>query len=252
MKPIYLLTQGDDFASTEAATMAIMEAHERGILRNASVMVNCPYFEEAARSYANTTSLCFGLHGVMNSEWSNIRWGPVTPSEEVPSIVDDRGNFLETPMELYRRRPVLGEIMVELKNQLAKARNAGFDIKYVDTHMRFEWIREDLTASIEEWCKEEDLIFYKPYERFLPFDESIKDPIDRLKNALHSELNGQYLLIGHPAYDIAEMHNLDVNGSQIARERNLERLMFMDNVVIERMRELSILPIRYDELERLR
>ena len=85
---IRLITRGDDAGSCEAANRAILEACERGVLRNVSVMVPGPAFEAAARLLADRPEICLGLHATLNAEWEEVRWGPVLPPDQETSEVE--------------------------------------------------------------------------------------------------------------------------------------------------------------------
>ena len=118
-------------------------------------MVNCQFIEEAAEMFLDQ-DICFGIHATINAEWDNVRWGPVLPIEEVPSLVDRDGNFFQTTQALHENNPRLEEVMAELKAQLDKARELGFDIKYADMHMGFGWVIDGLDEKFNIWCQKKD------------------------------------------------------------------------------------------------
>lgn len=242
---IRLLVQGDDFGSTRSATEAIMEAHEFGLLRNASVMVASEYAEEAGR-YARTSTLCFGLHVTLNSEWGGCEWRPVRPKEHIQTLVNERGIFYPSPRELIDRKPSLGEIELEVKAQLDLAREYGFKITYLDTHMRFEWIDSNLTDMLVRLCRSEGLIYYKPYEKYVPMEPAIADPTDRLLEAIPKLDGGPYLWLTHPDYLGKE--TVAIMGESVAAERDTERRMLLDGRIREAMTQHNINSVRYDDI----
>ncbi|MFW6271234.1 MAG: ChbG/HpnK family deacetylase, partial [Bacillota bacterium] len=147
---IKLITRGDDLGSAITANKAIMDCYKNGILKNTSIMVPAPYIEEAADMFKGE-NICFGLHCTITAEWDNLRWGPVLPPEEVPSLVNSRGEFFQTTVELENNEPDLEEIMKELKAQLKKARELGFNIEYADMHMGFGQVVDGLGEEFFSW-----------------------------------------------------------------------------------------------------
>jgi len=58
----YLIVNGDDFGASRGITRGILEAHCRGILTSASLMVDMPFSAEAARLSRDWPQLSVGLH----------------------------------------------------------------------------------------------------------------------------------------------------------------------------------------------
>jgi chitin disaccharide deacetylase len=58
----YLIVNGDDFGASPGINVGIVEAHRRGILTSASLMVNRPASEEAAWCSRDLPHLSVGLH----------------------------------------------------------------------------------------------------------------------------------------------------------------------------------------------
>jgi len=137
---IRLVTRGDDCGMCPSANAAIRDAFENGIPRNASVMVPCLAFEEVACMLADLPGLSVGLHVTLNAEWDSLKWGPVLPTSEVPSLVDSAGFFLQTPQLLHQRQASVEEMMAEVRAQLELARRRRLEIRYLDQHMDVGWL----------------------------------------------------------------------------------------------------------------
>ena len=254
--PLRLITRGDDLGCNHTANVAIRDAYQQGILRNTSLMAPAPAIEEAALLLANEAGLCCGLHCTITAEWDRLRWGPVLPPEEVPSLVDAHGCFFQTTRAVAEHRPQLDEIVAELAAQLARARALGFDVRYADTHMGFAWVVDGLREAIDDWCTREGIRNAAHYGQRLPvLDDApdMVDPIEAFIARLRAAPPGQYLIVGHPAYDTPEMHALGhagVTGDHVAAERDLQRRLFMDPRIVDYCRENGVVPTRYDEAER--
>ncbi len=129
---------------------------------------------------------------------------------------------------------------------------AGFDIRYVDSHMLPERFVPGLDEAVADWAKRHGLIdhmyFYRLPEGFL---ETAKEP-KQLFKALINIPNGQYFFLIHPALYGEEMlrtGNAQVTGEEVARSRNGEAKLFSSRLTGLSLRTLGIRPIRYDEAE---
>jgi len=253
-KHITLITRGDDCGSSHSANLGIMESAENGILKNVSLMVTSPFIEEAAEMFANMKDLCFGLHATLNAEWDRVKWGPVLSPKQVPSLVDGNGMFLPSPRLFREHPPMLAEVMAELQAQLDKARRLGFDVNYVDTHMIIEWGLDGFEEMVSLWAKREGILYWGHYFRSLPKGNNLADRVDSLVNQLKSASPGQYTLIAHPAVDspgMRQLGNQHEAGEQIALTRSGDIQLFTDPRVLECCQTHHIVPIRYDQAEKI-
>jgi predicted glycoside hydrolase/deacetylase ChbG (UPF0249 family) len=251
---IHLITRGDDCGSNRTANVAIREAFQNGILKNTSIMVPCAAVEQAAQMLAGEKALCCGLHCTITAEWDSVRWGPILPADRVTSLVDAQGHFFQTTRALHENNPQLGEIMAELQAQLDRARVLGFDIRYADQHMMFHWVVDGLDEAFDDWCNREGIRNSRHYGQRLPQVDVEGDPVEQLIARLDAAPPGQYLIVGHPAYDNDEMRALGHDGypgDVVAVEREWQRRIFTDPRIVEYCHEKGVMPIRYDEAERL-
>jgi len=249
---IRLVTRGDDCGMCHSANAAVRAAFRHGILRNTSVMVPCPAFEEAAEMLRDLPGVCVGLHVTLNAEWDAPKWGPVLPPEEVPSLVDAEGNLLQTTALLYERRASLDEMVAEVRAQLDLMRARALDVSYLDRHMGVGWL-PGLGDAISRLAEQEGLVQSGKAVRGLPQVEGkFADQSDRLIAALDAALPGTYLIVGHPGYDREDMRQFRHPGleeGQVARERDADRRMFMDRKVLDFCAANGVVPIRFTEIE---
>jgi len=252
MGAILLVARADDLGSTRSANRAINETLEAGVVRNVSVLVPGPFVGEAAALLAGRSDICFGLHTAVNSEWDSLRWPPVLPASEAPSLVDDRGMLCRTTQEMHDRGVDPEEVFREMDAQLDRAHGLGFGIVYADTHMGWTWIAEGLADRFDTWCRRHGLVNGDRVAGLAPlrFAAKADRPADRLVSALRGIGPGAHLVVGHPSYDDTETRGLGhagYPGSQVAAERNADRLMFADSGLAEFCRDRGIAPARYDE-----
>jgi predicted glycoside hydrolase/deacetylase ChbG (UPF0249 family) len=242
-----LITRADDAGSCESADIAVLESARAGVLKNASIMVPGPTFEHAV-SVLRDTDLCFGLHVVLNAEWTTVRWGPVLPATDVASLVEPDGTFTPTPKHLYDRGFVVEEATAEIRAQLAKARAAGLDIRYVDQHMGVGWI--GLRHAIAELCAEEGLVNGDDFEYLEVRQQGEEDSMDALRRSVAESTHPVAVYVNHPGFDRPDMQEFVHEGLEpgfIARERDGDRKFWMDPRLSRMAESGAFTPIRYDQ-----
>lgn len=255
---IRLIARADDAGSAAAADRAIARTIDEGLVRNVSLMAVGPSIEHAAGLFAGRKGICFGVHATLNAEWDIVRWGPVLPVSEVPSLVEaDTGYFTRSPRVFTERRPVIAEIMAELQAQLDRLRGLGFAIAYADMHMMFEWALPEIAEPFDRWCAREGLRNFKRHGKVLPSltaedERRLPDLPSRLVARLERADPGEYIVVGHPGYDDEEMRRMgadDYPSEKVVADRIEERLQFTRPDVIAYCRRSGVRSIRYDEAE---
>lgn len=244
-----LITRADDCGSSHAANEAILEAAETGFIKNISVMACGNFLEEAAEMLSDRKDICFGLHACINSEWTQVTWGPVAPKEKVPSLIDDRGIFYQSPEKLKMHFPVLEEIITEYKYQLEYARKAGFNILYMDSHMFPEVYLPGLGEAMSRLIETEGLVDHKWYNRIIPGNDLFTSNPSLIEKTL-AEIEGQYLFVMHPAKHGEEMRmtgNETISGEEIAGARELDYRFLTDRKNIALCEKYKVKLLRYDE-----
>lgn len=250
MAKIYLVTRGDDAGSSHSANVAIRQSIEGGMLRNASIMVPGPAFEEAAEMLRDKNSADLGLHVVLNSEWDTPRWGPVAPREQVPSLLEADGNFTHTPNDLHQRQASVSEMMLEVRAQLAKARTAGLEIRYLDQHMGVGWVN-GLGDELRSLCREENLIFAEGLPGLPSVEQGFDNPVDDLIARLKTASAGTYIYVTHPTLDDEETRAIVGMGNQpgqIARERDADRRLWLDERLRAACQQFDVEFVRYSQI----
>ena len=127
-----IVVHADDLGETHAVNAAAIKAMEGGTINSASLMVACPWFPEMA-DYAKThPDVDFGLHLTLTSERVYYRWGPVAPTDKVPSLVDGNGYFhhdWEQNQQINAK-----EVEIELRAQIERALAMGVRPTHLDSH----------------------------------------------------------------------------------------------------------------------
>ncbi|UCG25266.1 MAG: ChbG/HpnK family deacetylase [Chloroflexota bacterium] len=129
-----VIVNGDDFGMSPGVNAAVKRLHAAGRLSSVSIMSNMPWSADALAYARGAPVLQAGAH-------LNLTTGrPLRPLEQVPSLVDDSGEFLDLPVMLRRLlagRVSRDEIRLELGAQLVRCLEEGPEIQHVDSHMHF-------------------------------------------------------------------------------------------------------------------
>ncbi|CAM3102109.1 carbohydrate deacetylase [Rariglobus hedericola] len=249
-----LLIRLDDAGLNLDTNRGIEAAARTGPGRSVGIMACTPAFEDAARRLRNLPRLAIGVHLTLNSEWTNLRWGPVLPASDVPSLVDEEG-FLPLNHQLYRNRPpVIAEVIAELRAQIAAVRAAGLKPCYADEHMVFASISPQLAQPIRELLSDEGL-FYARDARLLTFKPEDRPAGSRMSawcQALHAAAPGDYLLVTHPACAGEELAGLTLPGKppgEAALSRIDEYTALSDPELAQGLTTADVRPITYRDLQ---
>src|ERR1043165_5764416 len=91
-----LLFRLDDVGMNHSVNMAIERVARTGMPFSVSVLVACPWYQEAVEMLKRYPNLSVGVHLALNSEWKGYRWGPVLGAAAVPTLVDSSGYFQQS------------------------------------------------------------------------------------------------------------------------------------------------------------
>lgn len=134
-----LIVTADDFGISPGVNNAVIEAHLKGLLTNASLLVSAKYFENAVEmAKEKAPNLKLGLH-------VNLTGGrPVLPVSAVPSLVNGEGNFKYGTVGLListiLKPGIINEISQEIEAQINRLKETGVDIAHIDGHHHVQMI----------------------------------------------------------------------------------------------------------------
>jgi predicted glycoside hydrolase/deacetylase ChbG (UPF0249 family) len=137
-----LIINADDFGMCHDQNEATIEALTSGLFTSSTILVTCPWFEEAAEFGRSNPGIDLGVHLTLTSEWERYKWGPVLGRRAVPSLVDARGYLWSDVPEVFANDR-LDEAEEELQAQIEKALAAGLDVTHLDSHMGPLHLRAD-------------------------------------------------------------------------------------------------------------
>ena len=208
---IRLVVQGDDFGMCHAVNSGTVRAFTDGILQQASTMVPCPWFDEAA-GLAVEHGIPLGIHQTLTCEWDHLRWRPMTSG---PTLVGADGTFHRTVVAAKESLDH-EEAVAELRSQVERFLAAGLDLTYLDVHMGYVAPRA-YAAVAEEYGRP---FLYPGLPASLEFT-SIQGLSERDEDHKKSWLldwlgglgSGVHLLVCHPAVPGEEIAAITRPGS---------------------------------------
>ena len=131
---VLLVIHADDLGMSHSENRASIAAFEKGLINSASIMVPCPWFEEIAAYAAAHPEHDWGLHITMNAEWKYMRWDGISPSSEIPSLINQHG-YLHKEIVEVQEGAKIEEVDKEIRAQIDKAIKAGIKVTHLDSHM---------------------------------------------------------------------------------------------------------------------
>jgi len=129
-----LVIHADDFGMSHSVNRATEEALEKHWVTSASILVPCPWFPEVATWAKSHADADLGIHLALTSEWTPLRWGPVSPQAKGSSLLDANG-YLPLTSEEVAKHAKASDVETETHAQIDKAQAAGIHLSHFDTHM---------------------------------------------------------------------------------------------------------------------
>ena len=115
------------------SNLGTIRAIEEGAANSFSVMMPTPWVPEIVRWIKATEDHDAGLHLTLNAEWQNYRWGPLTGTSAL-GLIDDEGAMWRDVAGVVAHASA-DEVELEIRAQLARARQMGFEPTHLDAHM---------------------------------------------------------------------------------------------------------------------
>lgn len=227
-----LIIHADDLGVAHSEDAASFYALDHGDVTSASVLVPCPWLTEVADYAKAHPDADLGIHLTLTSEWKSYRWGPVAPSDQVPSLIGPDGTFYpDTGPVVAHANPQEAER--EVRAQIQRALQVGIHPTHLDIHMGTLAATPQLYAVLVKVAHDYHLPFMavrtnnpvmQPMEKLLsPNDIALDSVIIFGPNVKPSEWTASYVkaldtlgpglheLIVHLGHDDSELQAITVD-----------------------------------------
>ncbi len=246
--------------SFHAANLACLEAYRKGIVRSVELMVPGPWFTEAVRMLRENPGLDVGIHLVLTSEWSAVKWGP---KAYVPSLVDPNGDFfamvwknphLPAGSSLQESRWRLDEVERELRAQIEIALRNLPRISHLSEHMGFDGLDPRIREVVEKLRREYRLqpgprgAAVKPFTHW-GAEATAEGRIKSFIANLEKLTPGTYLFVEHPGLSTPELAPVGHPGYEnVAADRDAVTRVYTSPEVMAAIKRRGIKLINYTDL----
>ena len=132
----YLMINADDFGSFQCANAAVMELlkNPESPLTSSTIMATCAWAPQACRFAAANPELAIGVHLTLTSEWSSMRWAPVSQGD-TSTLRDSEGYMWHSTADVERHASV-DQIAAEINAQISRCKALGMTSpSHIDNHM---------------------------------------------------------------------------------------------------------------------
>ena len=256
-----IIFRGDDMGFSHSCNVACIDAYQNGVIKSVEVIANGPWFEEAVRLLNEHPELDVGVHLALTSEWSNLKWGPLT---HAPSLVDEHGYFFPMiwPNDNFPKAALtnqewqFAELEAEFRAQIERVKERIPQTSHITDHMGCTHISEEAKGLMKKLAKEYDLDIvpsdygYKRLPRWQGKEYSQAEKEERLLAILDTLSAGKYLSVTHPVYltpETEEVHH--VGYENVGEDRDGETKVLMSERVLKAIRSKGIEIVGYHEIQ---
>ena len=216
-----LIINADDFASTQGITDGILDAMYNGVVTDTSMLVNSPHLDYAIQQAKAYGLKSLGLHLTLTYR------SPISPKEEIPSLVDESGKFYPR-IDLLQSKYDIDEVEKEFRAQIKVFQKTGLKLNHLDTHHHIHhYLGDDVALLCIELAQELNVPIRKPHDKNLKdleeynvltsdyFSDAFGGSVENSHEKRLIEILDQYQdqsgvleLMSHPGYVDDELEDL--------------------------------------------
>ena len=128
-----LIINADDFGVSEDINVGIVECFRRGVVTDISLLACGHHFDHAVWLAKENNINKIGMHFALTGAFESV-----SGHAKIPSIADKKNilpkSFPQLLIKYFIGKLNMEEIYIELKAQIAKIKNAHFEITHLDSH----------------------------------------------------------------------------------------------------------------------
>ncbi|MTI71241.1 MAG: chitin disaccharide deacetylase [Firmicutes bacterium] len=210
-----LIVNADDFGLTSGCSKGILEAMKNGIVTSTTVMMNMEKAKPSIKLAKKKGIDSLGIHLTLTCG------KPLSSPKEVPSLVDEKGNFYKRRHNLFPKMN-LDEVKLELTRQIKAFLDTDMKLSHLDSHHHihmYDELRElianlakDYNVALRQPNKETkallDKLGVKTTDYFSMDFYGEKATLKDIKQILEVWKEGTLEIMAHPAYVDDDLLNI--------------------------------------------
>ena len=171
-----LIIHADDIGIAHSINIASFDAYKNNAINSGAAMIPSPWIKEVAEFHKKHPNYDLGIHLTLTAEWKNYKWRGVSPSNEIPSLLNEYNEFYDNTSDVnINANPE--EVRKELQAQIDYARSLGINPSHIDSHMGAIAVNKDLWRVYIEVGHKNKLVSMATKSRvFNLFDEDFPVP----------------------------------------------------------------------------
>ncbi len=259
-KNIRLIVRGDDMGYAHAGNEALITCYRNGIEKSIEVIVPSPWFPEAVKLLEQNPTVDVGVHLAITSEWSNIKWRPLT---DCVSIKDKDGYFypMVYPNTNYPGQSIkenawnIADIEREFRAQIEMALKKIPRISHISAHMGCTELSPEVKAMAQKLTIEYK-ISIDPEAlnvKQANYDGPHKTAAEKMKSFIKMltklQAGSTYLFVDHPGLNNAELQAIyHIGYEKVAEDRQGVTDLFTNAKIKALIKKKGIQLISYKDL----
>lgn len=259
-KIIRLIIRGDDMGYAHAGNEALINCYNNGIERSIEVIVPSPWFPEAVKLLEENSSVDVGVHLAITSEWSNIKWRPLT---DCASIKDKDGYFFPMvyPNANYPGQSIkentwnIADIEKEIRTQIEMALKKIPRISHISAHMGCTELSPEIKAMAKKLAIEYKInidpeALNVTYSGYKGAHKTAAEKVQSFINMLNKlQVGNTYIFVDYPGLNNNELQGIHHIGYEnVAEDRQGITDLFTNEKVKALIKEKGIQLISYKDL----
>ena len=138
-----LIIHADDIGIAHSINIASFDAYKNNGINSGSVMMISPWVKEVAEFHKEYPQYDMGVHLTLTAEWKNYKWGGLSSSNEIQSLLNNDNEFYDNTRDVnINANPE--EVRKELQAQIDYARSLGINLSHIDSHMGAVAVNKDI------------------------------------------------------------------------------------------------------------
>lgn len=259
-KNIRLIVRGDDMGYAHAGNEALITCYRNGIEKSIEVIVPSPWFPEAVKLLEQNPTVDVGVHLAITSEWSNIKWRPLT---DCVSIKDKDGYFypMVYPNTNYPGQSIkenawnIADIEKEFRAQIEMALKKIPRISHISAHMGCTELSPEVKAMAQKLTIEykisinPEALNVKQANYDGPHKTAAEKMKSFIKMLIKLQAGSTYLFVDHPGLNNAELQAIyHIGYEKVAEDRQGVTDLFTNVKIKALIKKKGIQLISYKDL----